>query len=779
MPEKESNIEKLKERISEELGKQDYDNSIVLKLSHELARLDPDEVRFSVDAGIINRLGRELVGRHETAVSELVKNAYDADATEVTLTFEDAWGEGGNLTIADNGVGMTRDQLIGGFMRLSSADKIHNPISPRYKRTRAGKKGIGRFATQRLGHKLTVVTQTLDAAKALKISIEWKKFETDKELLLVTNHIEEVQKTQDEGTILRIEVLRDAWSDTMIKRAYRYTSDLLQPFPLSKERKEAEEERTDPGFQSSYFRKDDNEVYPIVDDQEAFFEHALAEIEGYVLESGQGCWSLKSDKLNFPEEVFLIGKERDDEKSPFEGIENIQFKCYYFIYEPSLLPKQTMTFIRSVARESGGIRLYRNGFRVLPYGETENDWLGLDASVRKRVILTPHGNNNFFGFVEVSDSLGEVFNETSSREGLIENNAFHELTEFVFRSILTATLKVAELRKRKKKTSQKDWEKKEKKNPEGEVDSAISDLEDIVDAGDKPTGDDEPQSDPDQEAKLKEALRKLTAAREQEKEENEKEKQILIEELNMIRVLAGLGLVIGEFVHEIERFLPAFDADITYLKKTVEKMKTALARAERLDTNLKSFTTYTSYFYEAISRNVLRELETIELRDIVYSFEEVIKEDIQHSGYKLHKPVFEDYDLWTIPMHKSEWASILFNFYINSKKAIKRAGNPGEIHIRAGRENGCVFLEFSDNGDGIPTEHHDKIFDAFFTTTAAAGRSASDEETLTGIGLGLKIVRDIVESYGGEIYVATPMEGFATTMRIEIPENNEIEDEQN
>lgn len=770
-----AHIAQLKELLNAELEKDNTDNSVVLQLSHELAKLDEDQVRFSVDAGIINRLGKELVGRHETAVSELVKNAYDADATQVSLTFENAWYEGGTLTITDNGIGMNRMQLIGGFMRLSSADKIHNPISPRYGRTRAGKKGIGRFATQRLGKKLTIITQTLDSENALEVSIEWAKFETDKELQLISNEVKEVEKLQEEGTILKIEGLRDAWSDAMIKRAYRYTSDLLQPFPLSEKRKEAEEDREDRGFQSSYFRRDGDETYPIVDDQEAFFEHSLAEIEGYVLYNGQGCWSLKSDKLSFPEEVFMIGKERDKDKSPFSEIKNIHFKCYYFIYESSLLPKQTLSFIRSVANETGGIRLYRNGFRVLPYGEKGNDWIGLDESTRRRSIVAPHQNISFFGFAEITDVKGEAFQETSSREGLIENDAFEELTDFIYRCITSAVIKVAELRERKGTAGQRNWEKKEKKKPEDEVDSAISDLEDIVEGDDtpdgKPSSESAPVPDPE---KLKGAVKKLTQAREEEKAKQQK----LIEELAMLRVLAGLGLVIGEFVHEIERFLPAFDADITFLKKAVEKIKAAMERAERLDTNLKSFTTYTSYFYEAISRNVLRELESIELRDVIYSFEEVIKEDIQQSGYTWHKPIFEDYDLWTVPMHKSEWASILFNFYINSKKAIKRAGDPGQIHIRAGREDGNVFLEFSDNGDGIPTENHDKIFDAFFTTTSAAGRDASDEEALTGIGLGLKIVRDIIVSYGGDIYVASPLEGFATTMRIEIPENTELEDEE-
>ena len=322
----EDKILKLKELLNEELKKANSDNNIVLSLSHELAKLDENQVRFSVDANLINRLGKELVGRHETAVSELVKNAYDADALEVNLIFEKAWEVGGTLTIEDDGIGMNKEQLINGFMRLSSSDKIHNPISLRYKRIKAGKKGIGRFSTQRLGNKLTIITQILETSQAFKVSIAWEDFEMDKDLLLITNQIEIIPKIKDEGTILIIDKLRDAWSDAMIKRSYRYTSDLLQPFPLSEKKKDEKESSIDPGFKSSYFRKYDDKLESIVDDDEAFFQHALAEIEGYVLEDGQGCWSLKSERLNFEEEVFLIGKERDDEKSKFKFVRNIHFK---------------------------------------------------------------------------------------------------------------------------------------------------------------------------------------------------------------------------------------------------------------------------------------------------------------------------------------------------------------------------------------------------------------------------------------------------------------------
>ena len=81
-------IKKLKQQLTAEIQKENSDNSLILSLSNEIAKLDDTGVRFSVDAGIINRLGKELVGRHETAVSELVKNAYDADSKNDLFTFE-------------------------------------------------------------------------------------------------------------------------------------------------------------------------------------------------------------------------------------------------------------------------------------------------------------------------------------------------------------------------------------------------------------------------------------------------------------------------------------------------------------------------------------------------------------------------------------------------------------------------------------------------------------------------------------------------------------------
>src|SRR4051812_32069979 len=154
----------------------------IAALTARLMETDPERVRFSIDAGHVRRLGAELIGRTDTALAELVKNAYDADATEVTLRFVNADEPGGSVPIEDNGSGMGGDDLVNGFMRLSTSHKIDEPLSPRFGRPRAGRKGIGRFAAQRLGNALRITTRQDGADRALRVDLSWSQFRSGKEL---------------------------------------------------------------------------------------------------------------------------------------------------------------------------------------------------------------------------------------------------------------------------------------------------------------------------------------------------------------------------------------------------------------------------------------------------------------------------------------------------------------------------------------------------------------------------------------------------------------------
>jgi signal transduction histidine kinase len=735
--------EKIREKLQNILKNNPNNYSKILELSNKLASFDENNVRFSVDAGIINRLGMELVARHETAVSELVKNAYDADATNVEIIFKETLKIGGTLVIEDNGLGMTKEQLINGFMRLSSSEKLHYPRSPRYDRKRAGKKGIGRFSTQRLGKKLTIITQTLEAKEALKVVVYWDDFMGDKDLSLITNEIESIEKQKDEGTTLLIEELRDSWSEAQIKRVYRYASETIQPFPISKTKKDSKSPN-DSGFKLKCIEINNGKKFTIANDETMFFEHALAEINGFVDNDGYIYLSIKSKKLNYRENEVLLSKE------PFESLKNVSLKAYYFVYNSGLIPKQSETLIRARATKQGGIRLYRNGFRVLPYGESDDDWLGLDASIRRRTILPVHGNINFFGFVEVNNDYGEQFEETSSREGLLENKAFEELSDFGYKILTDAITKIGSVRGVKTRTNEKDW----KKEPEEVINDAINELKEIENEEDFQSA--------------KEKISEITQTIEIAKEQQKREKIELIKEMNLLRVLAGLGLTIGEFIHEIKQYQGALQHDIKNIE-TSTTLENVFSVNKRVKVNLDGLSTYISYFDEAFSENVQRELKPIELRTVVYALKSTLESDITKRNIEFVEPIFKGYNLYTIAMHKSEWASILFNFYTNSRKAINRAKVKGKIFIECGKVHNRVYLEFSDNGDGIALENREKIFNAFYTTSTPVGKIVKIHEEMSGTGLGLKIVRDIITSYGGTIFVKEPTKGYNTTIRIELP----------
>ena len=147
----------------------------------------------------------------------------------------------------------------------------------------------------------------------------------------------------------------------------------------------------------------------------------------------------------------------ESEQSParFLATGAFSLESRYFIYETSLLGGVSQAAAAAMGREFGGVRIYRNGFRVQPYGEASDDWLRLAYDTGRRNLLVPANNFNFFGHVSVSSDANPLLEETSSREGLIENEAFEELRLFTRWALEWAALRIAAIRKRKQRAGEK------------------------------------------------------------------------------------------------------------------------------------------------------------------------------------------------------------------------------------------------------------------------------------------------------------------------------------
>lgn len=712
------------------------------------------KVGFTVDAGLIQRLGYELVGRAETAVSELIKNAYDADATVVDVNFIDSNVKGGTLIVSDNGVGMTEDQLINGFMRISSADKIYNPISERFKRTKAGRKGIGRFATQRLGAKLTIVTQTLEAAHATKIVIEWFKYKINIELTSIKFPIYYVDKEKEEGTTLTIEGLAEGWTDASIKRIYRYVLDLLQPEYLTpnstSDLKVLPNSKEYQKFEVRFHKTLNGEETTIVGKADDITKKALVCIEGYV-DKGECHYAITSNKFKNS----IQDKGCFPFPTNFIDIKGIHFKVYYFIYEPQyyedIITQIELNDTSKLAKKEGGIKLYRNGFRVLPYGEEGNDWLGLDkrysgASGKTNI---PWGNTNFFGFVQITDTEGILFEETASREGLIENKALEDAIDFVKKVLEIARGRIsAEIFKIRKEAKEESPFENRINDLEDKITKQLTQLEAVV-----------PVSEKEKIIKLKFKINEGFSLLKQQNRN-------LLDEMSMLRILAGIGLAIGVFTHEMRGLTGSVRGIMSPIYNNIHDAKTK-ELLEELDVSIANLVEYNASFEQIISQNTRRDLKPLRLIDTINTFCRSIQRDAIKRGIEVKKEYFNHDSLITLPMHASEWHTILLNLYTNARKAIKRANHKGEICIIAGIDEGKIYVEFMDNGDGIKEEHKERIFDAFFTTSVPTS-VGSVYDDLIGSGLGLKIIKDIIGSYKGNIFIDEPIAEYNTCFRIEI-----------
>ncbi|WP_342241195.1 sensor histidine kinase [Inquilinus sp. OTU3971] len=727
-----------------------------------------EELYFVADAALVDRLGRELVGKQETALIELVKNAYDADATEVTVTIGRT-----SLVIEDNGTGMTRQELVDGFLRLASNLKVRESRSRRFQRQRAGRKGIGRFATQRLGDVLTLQTWTDPESVGLELSVDWKLFKPEMRLEDVPVRLVDIPP-RTAGTVLRIEGLRDQWSEAQIRRCWRGVANLLQPFPVAPV---AMRPTADPGFAVRFLSGGDGFFDPeiVADLQTEILDHLHALIEFRVNEVGEAEWRLAQNRFGPDRNWTRIHHKHLEERNPpaYSTLRNVGMKAYYFILDAKLLPSMIYTRVRDLLRVQGGIRLYRNGFRVVPYGGPGDDWLGLEETYAQRgVTLAPIRNLNFFGVVEVYDPEGIDFEENTSREGLIETAAFEDLKELASSIILTAVRNIAEDRGRKSRAGgaraepdasalEKIREAERRAREAAEARAAQRRQE--SEEEDKNEGDQGAPTEAEVAALLKEGG-DIIAAREAD----------LADETAILRLLATLGLTAAEFSHETGMtfeavrisFRRVFDVardaqpDDTEFQEDVSRAYSMLNRLDAL----------TSYLNTVASARAVRELGPVSASREIERFSRGMKQQAekQEIELKLNVPALDA--LYTRPMHEADVATILLNFYSNSVKAMRRTSRTRQILVQAERNlDDEIVIRFSDTGDGVPPENREKVFDLFFTTRAAAPSSADPNEQITGTGLGLWIVHQIVSKAGGDVELVTPPTGFATCFEVRLP----------
>lgn len=731
--------------------------------------MSSNSANFYSDAAIISRLGRQLVAKQETALVELIKNAYDADATEVEVSFENRETTGATLEIRDNGSGMTKNDLEEKFLRLASENKVSSPVSLKYSRRRAGRKGIGRFSAQRLGDRLTLTTHSDGDPSAWELLIDWAAFEPGLQLEQVKVTLREIEPDRV-GTTLRIERLTDTWSLAQLRSCWRSVLALQQPFPIA----ESVSNRSDPGFQARFIESGTlyHDTSVIADVKTEILDRCPVVVEMKVDNDGFAFWRIT--KNAFGETRAWRGIHHDHRNDgnppPYNSLKNVNLRAHHVIQTGELagVPSVVLARVRELLRREGGIRLYRNGFRVLPYGEKNDDWLGLDAAYAVRHYLAPISNRNWFGVVEVSDPEGRYFEEHTSREGLIINETFEELRDLTSSVLITAASEVHADRGRKVSTGSE--------SPDPDRSAMLSEarraMKEAREAAEKVA------LEPGQSAGAKEVVRQTIAAglalEASAAEIEAKQKQVADKEV-MLRLLSSIGMTTAEFSHETGMAFGAFRIDFDAVLAVAEDARsgdnTFLVQSARARSALNRLDNLTGYLNNAVASRAMREIAPVSLSLTIEDFERGLLEhaETQETEIKIDVPAFDA--LHTAPMHEAELASVLLNFYTNSLKAMKRHSAPRKILIAADRlhDQGVVRLQFCDSGPGISEDIRESVFAAFFTTNSAPATSAPDSVQATGTGLGLWIVEQIARHAGGSVEVVDAPAGFSTCLELRLP----------
>ncbi len=191
-------------------------------------------VPFRLHPRVFAALGSDLVTNDFVAITELVKNFYDAFADRVDVRFRADEIQGDSIEIQDNGLGMDRATVETVWCVVATPYRAENPVSRKGSKTRrtAGEKGLGRLSMARLGNRLEMLTQA-KGQPCLKVDIEWPDLPRASSLDACFANVEVYDGPspfKHSGTLLRIYDLQAEWNDERLDELHEHLSRLLSPF---------------------------------------------------------------------------------------------------------------------------------------------------------------------------------------------------------------------------------------------------------------------------------------------------------------------------------------------------------------------------------------------------------------------------------------------------------------------------------------------------------------------------------------------------------------------
>ena len=707
---------------------------------------------FTIDAELLRELGERLVGKPHIALAELVKNSYDADATEVTIRFAP---NKRSIEISDNGHGMTFDEFKNFWMRIGT---IHKKAEERSRggRLMTGSKGVGRLAVQFLANELTIKTFPANKNhKGLKAYINWKnalktKPDETKELTEVEVTYNELDRNpSDKGTSIILEELKDDWTEDSIRDL---ASELWWLQPPLKSPLDDSRSLFNIHFQSAH--RDYSKIF--INQMNAVKRIWIARLVGKASD-GKVTFSLQ-----FQGEQPITHKYRiadfSHNNGKFSKTENLN-TCHFEIRIYKLSGRQKFGIkveeARNYFRKYGGVHVYDGGFRLPHYGLPTSDWLRLeyDHSHRQHVSqLLPREIQVFralydlptlgrvFGVVKVNTSAEPNLDITITRDRLTETTAYKDLVTTVRYAIDWYA----------NETARRKIEAKKQEAPSEPTSLKFEYVEQVLEYYKQ-----EIPKDVYQEI-YKRVQEATTAAQTQQ--------ELVLEQMGVLAPLATAGISALSYQHELKK-------QFAYIEDTINRMENIETMNSDLQKNLHSLSTdLASWLKRAKATNLLFDyIADTENSQLQHSLQaRAVIEEITNQISFLARGTEIDYNqidgnLRLPKASFAEWGAIFQNIFINAFNAMLDSPKR-RLHISFRSHEKSREILIQDTGHGINLKDSDRLFEPF----QRASKISAERKALGsgGTGLGLTIVRLLANNIGCRVQFVEPEDGFKTAFSI-------------
>lgn len=854
------------------------------------------KVPFSVSARAARLIGRENVGTPQGAVTELVKNAYDADSAVCAVLFLPRWSElpakitqrehealqrlapaidkffvaDGDmwarascdfvedqdalaaafaqfldLWIVDNGHGMSAETIRDRWMVIGTDTKEINDRSAGG-RVVTGAKGIGRFALDRLGQECELFSALPGSPETTHWLVDWTEFEgagkviSDVQAILETEtrHLSDVYtefaldsvlpqvgptregegKPLDfaNGTAIRIGLLHDVWDARDSLRLKETLEALLPPHDRGDFDIFVYDHRapTESGFIDNFppdhfdYRmvaevSDTGEVTITLDRREIDVQRIRPRV--FELDTMKKAPFRKEDfntgSVTYTTDLARLTGAKGETLADFEAIGPFSFTLYFFkLTNPTsdnLLRYPQKNFDvgkrRRWLKSSGGIRLYRDNFRVRPYGEpgsTTYDWLLLgDRVARNPAPASRIGwrvpPTQVAGTLHISKVGNPHLMDQSSREGVMNERALD-----AFRRIVIALIREFEndrayvlgqfsaafdLDHKEEKEAEEGRRIAEEllgkaENPDAAEDNEASPTDgsqsDLFGQQTPPAG----EAQRDNEL----ALRQVSQAYSSEVRKNES----LRDDIQVMRGMATLGTVLVSFTHELKQIKANIDSRSQRLSDAIENVAdkerlAALTPAhnpfrmlERLRRQDEKVSRWVTFALSAVSP-AKRRRRVVDLAEYLSGVESYWEEFLQSKSISLDADPSASTGAMVLA-HEIDLDSIFYNLINNSVEAFVKPSAPIERRIKidiSEEDDGWINIRYADNGPGIPNEFN--IAEDIFQFGASSKKEAVSGDA-AGTGLGMWLLKTVVEEYRGSVALQSAMgePGFSIGIRL-------------